>query len=112
MTDLDFSPYSYVKIYTKAAQSSGTTASASTTAAMVLEISLDSRAAGPYGGHYIGSIVSQKPNDRNRLATLACAISADKTSFAVIRMTNLYGTAASGNSDVGGEVFKIVGFYD
>jgi hypothetical protein len=79
---------------------------------MVLEMSLDSRAAGPYGGHYIGSMISQKPNDANRFATLTCAISADKTSFAVIRMSNLYGTAATGNSDVGGEVFKIVGYYD
>ena len=112
LTNLDLSPYKYIKIYSKSAQKSGATASASTTAAMVLEMSLDSRAAGPYGGHYIGSVISQKPNDDNRLATLTCMVSADKTSFCVLRMTNLYGTASTGNSDVGAEVFKIVGYYD
>lgn len=112
LTNLDMTPFKRIKIFTKAAQKSGTTASASTTAAMVLEMSLDSRAAGPYGGHYIGSMMSQKPNDRNRIATLTCAVSADKTSFAVMRMTNLYGTGATDNSDVGGYVFKIEGYYD
>ena len=112
LTNLDFSPFKRVKIYTKAAQKSGTTASASTTPAVVLEMSLDPRAAGPYGGHYIGSYMGQKPNDANRLFTVTCAISADKTSFAVIRMTTLYGTAATSNSDVNSYVFKIEGYYD
>ena len=112
LTNLDFSPFKRVKIYTRAAQKSGTTASASTTPAVVLEMSLDSRAAGPYGGHYIGSYMGQKPNDANRLFTITCAISADKTSFAVIRMTTLYGTAATSNSDVNAYVFKIEGYYD
>ena len=67
LTNLDFSPFKRVKIYTRAAQKSGTTASASTTPAVVLEMSLDPRAAGPYGGHYIGSYMGQKPNDANRL---------------------------------------------
>lgn len=112
LTNLDFSPFKRVKIYTKAAQKSGATASASTTPAVVLEMSLDPRAAGPYGGHYIGSYMGQKPNDANRLFTVTCAISADKTSFAVIRMTTLYGTAATSNSDVNSYVFKIEGYYD
>lgn len=112
LTNLDFSPFKRVKIYTKAAQKSGTTASASTTPAIVLEMSLDPRAAGPYGGHYIGSCMAQKPNDSNRLFTVTCAISADKTSFAVLRMTTLYGTAATSNSDVNAYVFKIEGYYD
>ena len=112
LTNLDFSPFKRVKIYTRAAQKSGTTASASTTPAAVLEMSLDSRAAGPYGGHYLGSYMGQKPNDANRLFTVTCAISADKTSFAVIRMTTLYGTAATSNSDVNAYVFKIEGYYD
>ena len=112
LTNLDFSPFKRVKIYTRAAQKSGSTASASTTPAAVLEMSLDSRAAGPYGGHYLGSCMGQKPNDANRLFTVTCAISADKTSFAVIRMTTLYGTAATSNSDVPAYVFKIEGYYD
>lgn len=112
LTGLDFSPFKRVKIYTHAAQKSGSTASASTTPAVVLEMSLDDRAAGPYGGHYIGSYMGQKPNDSNRLFTVTCAISADKTSFAVIRMTTLYGTAATSNSDVGSYVYKIEGYYD
>lgn len=112
LTGLDMTPFKRIKVYTKAAQKSGSTASASTMPSDVLEISLDPRAAGPYGGHYIASNVIQKPNDRNRLATLCCAVSADKTSFAVLRMTNLYGTAATDNSDVGAYVFKIEGYYD
>lgn len=113
LTNLDFSPYKRIKIYTKAGiKSSGVGVDASNTPAVVLEMSLDSRAASPTGGHYLGSIVGQKPNDSNRLFTVTCAISADKTSFAVLRMSTLYGTAATGNSDVNGYVFKIEGYYD
>ena len=113
LTTLNLSPYKRIKIYAKAAQKSGATASASTTPAMVLEMSLDQRAAiTEYGGNYVGSIVAQKPNDANRLCTLTCAVSADKTSFEVLRMSNLYGTAVTSNSDVNGYVFKIEGYYD
>ena len=113
LTNLDLSPYSRIKIYSKAAQKSGTTASASTTLAIILEMSLYSRAAiAEYCNHFVSSIVVQKPNDPNRLCTLCCAVSADKTSFVVLRMSNLYGTAATDNSDVGGYVFKIEGYYD
>lgn len=113
LTDLDLTPFARIKIYSKAAQKAGTTASASTTPAIVLEMSLDSRAAiAEYGGNYVGSIVAQKPNDANRLCTLCCAVSADKTKFEVLRMTNLYGTAATSNSDVNAYVFKIEGYYE
>lgn len=112
LTNLDMTPFKRIKIYSCAGQKSGTTASASTTAAMVLEMSLDPRSAiSAYGGNYVGSILSQKPNDNNRLATLTCAVSADKTKFAVLRQTNLYGTAATSNNDVNANVFKIEGFY-
>ena len=113
LTDLDLTPYKRIKIYSCAGQKSGSTASASTTPAIILEMSLDSRnAISAYGGNYVGSIVVQKPNDSNRLATLTCAVSADKTSFAVLRQTNLYGTAATGNDDVNANVFMIEGYYD
>lgn len=112
LTGLDLTPYKRIKIYAKAAQASGTTASASTTPAIVLEMLLDPIVAGPYGGHYLASCVIQKSNDRNRLATLCCAVSADKTSFAVMRQTNLYGTAASNNNDLGANVVLIEGYYD
>lgn len=112
LTNLDMTPFKRIKIYTCAGQSTGTTTSASTTAAMVLEMSLDPRAAiSAYGGNYVGSIMSQKPNDSNRLATLTCAVSADKTSFVVLRQTNLYGTAATANNDVNANVFLIEGYY-
>lgn len=113
LTGLDLTPYKRIKIFTKAAQKAGTTASASTTPAMVLEMSLDPRAViAEYGGNYVGSMIAQKPNDANRLCTLTCAVSADKTKFEVLRMTNLYGTAATSNSDVNAYVFKIEGYYD
>lgn len=113
LTNLDLTPYKRIKIFTKAAQKAGATASASTTPAIILEMSLDPRAAiAEYGGNYIASNVVQKPNDPNRLCTLCCAVSADKTKFEVLRMTNLYGTAATSNSDVGAYVFKIEGYYD
>lgn len=113
LTNLDLTPFARIKIYSKAAQKAGTTASASTTPAMVLEMSLDPRAAiAEYGNNFVGSMLAQKPNDANRLCTLTCAVSADKTKFEVLRMTNLYGTAATSNSDVNAYVFKIEGYYD
>lgn len=113
LTGLDLTPYKRIKIFTKAAQKAGATASASTTPAMVLEMSLDSRAAiAEYGNNFVGSMLAQKPNDANRLCTLTCAVSADKTKFEVLRMTSLYGTAATSNSDVNAYVFKIEGYYD
>lgn len=113
LTNLDLTTYKRIKIFSKAAQKSGATASASTTPAMVLEMSLDPRAAiAEYGGNYVGSMIAQKPNDANRLCTLTCAVSADKTKFEVLRMTSLYGTAATSNSDVNAYVFKIEGYYD
>lgn len=113
LTNLDLTPFARIKIYSKAAQKAGATASASTTPAIILEMSLDPRAAiAEYGGNYVGSVVAQKPNDANRLCTLCCAVSADKTKFEVLRMTNLYGTAATSNSDVNAYVFKIEGYYE
>lgn len=76
-------------------------------------MSLDSRMAiTTKGGHYVGSVLSQKPNDANRYASLTCAVSADKTSFAVLRQTSLYGTAATTNNDIGANVVLIEGYYD
>jgi len=113
LTNLDMTPFKRIKIYSCAGQKSGATASASTTPAIVLEMSLDSRSAiSAYGGNYIGSIIVQKPNDANRYASLTCAVSADKTKFVVLRQSSLYGTAATGNNDVNANVFMIEGYYD
>lgn len=110
LTGLDLTPYKRVKIYSKAGKGRTT---ASATPAMVLEMSLDTIAGSTdYGGNFIGSVLVQKPNDNNRLATLTCAISADKTKFVVLRQTSLYGTAATTNADVGADVYKIEGYFD
>lgn len=110
LTGLDFSPYRRIKIYSKGGQGS---TNAGTTGAMVLEMSLDPRMAiASKGGHYVGSVLSQKPNDANRYASLTCAVSADKTSFAVLRQTSLYGTAETTNNDIGASVVLIEGYYD
>lgn len=110
LTNLDFSPYKRIKIYSTGGQ--GKT-DAGTTGAMILEMSLDPRMAiTTKGGHYVGSVLSQKPNDSNRYASLTCAVSADKTSFAVLRQTSLYGTAATTNNDIGANVVLIEGYYD
>jgi hypothetical protein len=113
LTNLDMTQFKRIKIYSCAGQKSGATASASTTPAIILEMSLDSRASiSAYGGNYVGSILVQKPNDANRYASLTCAVSADKTKFVVLRQSSLYGTAATGNNDVNANVFKIEGYYD
>lgn len=110
LTGLDMTPYKRIKIYSKGGQGS---TNAGTTGAMVLEMSLDPRMAlTSKGGHYVGSVLSQKPNDANRYASLTCAVSADKTSFAVLRQTSLYGTAATTNNDIGASVVLIEGYYD
>jgi len=110
LTGLDLTPYKRIKIYAKGGQGS---TNASTTGGIICEIMLDPRLAiSSKGGHYVGSAVVQKPNDSNRLATLTCAVSADKTSFAVLRQTSLYGTAATTNADIGASVVLIEGYYD
>ena len=99
LTGLDLTPYKRIKVYSRGGQGS---TNAGTTGAMVLEMYLDPRMAiTSKGGHYVGSVLSQKPNDANRYASLTCAVSADKTSFAVLRQTSLYGTAATTNNDIG-----------
>lgn len=113
LTGLDMTPYRRIKIHAKCGQGTGISAGNSTTAAMVLEMLLDSGAAiAEYNGNFCGSVIAQKPNNDNRIATLTCAVSADKTSFAVLRQTNLYGTAATNNNDVNANVFLIEGYYD
>ena len=110
LTGLDMTPFKRIKIYSKGGQ--GQT-NAGTTGAMILEMSLDPRMAiVTKGGHYVGSVLSQKPNDANRYASLTCAVSADKTSFAVLRQTSLSGTAATTNNDIGASVVLIEGYYD
>lgn len=110
LTGLDLTPFKRIKVYSCGGQGS---TNAGTTGAMVLEMSLDSRMAiTTKGGHYVGSVLSQKPNDANRYASLTCAVSADKTSFAVLRQTSLYGTAATTNNDIGANVVLIEGYYD
>lgn len=110
LTGLDLTPFKRIKVYSKGGQGS---TNAGTTGAMVLEMSLDPRMAiSSKGGNYVGSVLSQKPNDANRYASLTCAVSADKTSFAVLRQTSLYGTAATTNNDIGADVVLIEGYYD
>ena len=110
LTNLDLTPYKRIKIYSCAGKGS---TNASTTPAMILEMSLDSRAVSTaWGNHYVASTVIQKSNDNNRFATLTCAVSADKTSFVVLWQTSLYGTAATSNNDVNANVFMIEGYYD
>ena len=110
LTGLDMTPYKRIKVYSRGGQGS---TNAGTTGAMVLEMSLDPRMAiTSKGGNYVGSVLSQKPNDANRYASLTCAVSADKTSFAVLRQTSLYGTAATTNNDIGASVVLIEGYYD
>ena len=114
LTNLDMTPYKRIKIYSCAGRkSSGVGVDASTTPAIVLEMSLDSRnAIADYGGNFIGSVIVQKPNDANRFASLTCAVSADKTSFVVLRQSSIYGTAATSNNDANANVFMIEGYYD
>lgn len=110
LTNLDFSPYKRIKVYAKSGRGS---TNAGTTPQMMVEMLLDDRCKVTYyGGHYVGSTLSQKPNDSNRYASLTVAVSADKTSFAVLRQTSLYGTAATTNNDIGANVFMIEGYYD
>ena len=114
LTGLDLTPYKRIKIYAKAGRKTGASAAdSSITPAVILEMSLDDRAKETVSQNvFIGSILFQNPNDANRLGALTCAVSADKTKFAVTRATSLYGTAATSNTDTYQYVFKIEGFYD
>lgn len=114
LTNLDMTPFKRIKIYQCAGRkSSGIGIDASTTPSAVLEMSLDDRnKIAAYGNNFVASTLIQKPNDANRMATLTCAVSEDKTSFVVLRQTNLYGTAATDNTDCNADVFLIEGYYD
>jgi hypothetical protein len=114
LTGLDLTPYKRIKIYAKAGRKTGIgAADTSIVPAAIIEMSLDDRAKETVSQNvFIGSAVVQNPNDANRLGMLTCAVSADKTKFAVTRATSLYGTAATSNTDTYQYVFKIEGYYD
>lgn len=114
LTDLDLTPFKRIKIYSRAGRKTGAIAAdSSITPASIIEMSLDDRAKETVSQNvFIGSSVVQNPNDANRLGLLTCAVSADKTKFAVVRATTLYGTAATSNTDAHPNVFMIEGYYD
>lgn len=109
LTGLDFSPYTYIKIYAKGGKSA---TDASNEPSKIIEMNLDPISANAGYGHYVGTIMFQNFNDRNRIGTIACVVSSDKTKFLVLRMTSLYGTAASSNNGTNSYVYKIKGYFD
>lgn len=114
LTNLDLSPYKRIKIYAKAGRKTGSlSADSSIVPAVIVEMLLDDRAKETVSQNvFLGSALVQNPNDANRLGTLTCAVSADKTKFAVLRQTSIYGTAATSNTDTYEYVFLIEGYYD
>ena len=114
LTDLDLTPFARIKIYVKAGRKTGSlSADSSITPASIIEMSLDDRAKETVSQNaFLGSSAVQNPNDPNRLGLITCAVSGDKTKFAVLRATTLYGTAATSNTDAYPYVFKIEGYYD
>ena len=114
LTNLDLTPYSRIKVYAKAGRKTGAMAAdSSIVPAAIIEMSLDDRAKETVSQNvFIASAVVQNPNDANRLGMLTCAVSADKTKFAVIRATSLYGTAGTSNADTYQYVFKIEGYFN
>ena len=114
LTGLDLTPFKRIKIYSRAGRKTGAMAAdSSITPASIIEMSLDDRAKETVSQNvFIGSSVVQNPNDPNRLGLLTCAVSGDKTKFAVVRATTLYGTAATSNTDAYPYVFLIEGYYD
>ena len=114
LTNLNLSPFKRIKVYAKAGRKTGAMAAdSSIVPAAIIEMLLDDRAKETVSQNvFIGSAVVQNPNDSNRLGLLTCAVSADKTKFAVVRATSLYGTAATSNTDCYQYVFKIEGYYD
>ena len=114
LTGLNLSPFKRIKVYAKAGRKTGAAAAdSSIVPAAIIEMLLDDRAKETVSQNvFIGSAVVQNPNDSNRLGMLTCAVSGDKTKFAVVRATSLYGTAATSNTDCYQYVFKIEGYYD
>lgn len=114
LTGLNLSPFKRIKVYAKAGRKTGAAAQdSSIVPAVIIEMLLDDRAKETVSQNmFIGSAVVQNPNDANRLGMLTCAVSGDKTKFAVTRATSLYGTAATSNTDCYQYVFKIEGYYD
>lgn len=111
LTGLNLSPYKYIKVYARSSRKNNGYAT-SVVPAAIIELSLDPRNAEPVWGYYIGSALGQNPNDANRLSLTTVAVSADKTSFVVVRQNTLYGTAATSNTDVYAYIYRIEGYYD
>lgn len=110
VTNLDLSPYKILKFFFSA----GGTSANFVSPAVIIEVHLDSRAthASYTYGHFVGSDVAQYPNDRNRTYGVTVVVSSDKTSFAILRQTSLYGTAASSAADGQRYLYLVEGWYD
>ena len=108
VTSLDMSQYKLVKFYFSA----GGTNANFVSPAVIIEVHLDARSTHSLTyGHFVGSRVLQYPNDRNRTYGITVAVSSDKTSFAILRQTSLYGTAASGANDGERFLYLVEGHY-
>lgn len=108
LTNLDMSDFERVEVYIRAGGDTNT----NYTSSVVIEIDLDNMNKSPLG-HFIGSAITQNPNDRNRLLAVSVVISEDKTSVLFNRCTPLYdGTAGTDYNNKGRVMYKILGYYN
>lgn len=110
LTDIDFSPYKYVKAFIKGSNNSDT--DSNLTSPIIVTIPLDSGAISGGASYYSGSGIVAGTNNHNRMWVTFCAIDSTKTKFQIIRTISLYGTAGSDASDNGRYLYRLEGWYD
>lgn len=100
ITGLDLSGFKYIRvIYNRDSANTGSTAEFN----IPLDYSIQNNA------YFVSGGVSPSFGDRNRMNCMQCAVSGDKTKFAVCQTYSLYGTAATTISTI--YVVRIYGVY-
>lgn len=100
ITGLDLSGFKYIRVvYCRDAANTGSTAEFN----IPLDYSIQNNA------YFVSGGVSPSFGDRNRMNCMQCAVSGDKTKFAVCQTYSLYGTAPTTISSI--YVVRIYGVY-
>ena len=110
LTDLDLTPYKYIKVFIKGSNDGNTDTYLSSP--IICTISLDASIIEGGATYYSGVGVSSYPNNHNRLVLAFCAVDSTKTKFQLIRTVSLYGTDGTDASDKGRYLYRIEGWYD
>ena len=105
LTNLDFTPYKFIRCYFKASALNDATGY---TPAVVVDVPLDEAAKGPT--IYMGGQMVALPFNRNRQYLVSCAVDSTKTKFQVVHQNTIWDVTASDANNNGRYLYKIEGY--